>query len=576
MSISKSIKDLVWNTYNGKVYSSFCYVGCGKKISVQNFICGHVHPKSKGGDVNIENLRPICLTCNSSMSNKHMLDFVLDCGFQSNLLNELSQNNIYQDNIVDILDESQNSITKYFFEQNKHNLIISYNLIYIFDEITKLWIKSSNNQFIHYISNYLSHEIKKLIKEEDNIKILLNYKKALNSYTDIKYIECLGRQIKEIFENNNYWEKLDDCKYEINFKNGVYDLREGSFRERKREDYVTKCLNINYTDTINENINNEINKMILHISNDNVELKEFNLSWFGYCLTGETKEKKMLFVIGSSAQNGKSSLGRMFMYSLPIYSTEIDNKSFNKGYSNIYKQLYGVNKPIRFVIIEELSKNKLDYSLFQKFVDGNEILKDNKEKIIVQGKLYITSNNDLRFITDSSMAKIGLEEILTNKFLPIDEYNQCKDKTGIYQKDIEFENKFQYNDDYKMEFIRILLTYAKKYYLSGLFIPNIIKKNYKELYEENNSFKDFINNYYITTNSDKDRIHKDDLVELYNTTNKKKINWTHLMSDVKRIGLIYDRDKREFGSKKKGVIMGIKRKDCDQADDTEEKPKTLI
>jgi hypothetical protein len=37
--------------------------------------------ESKGGEMTVENLRPICATCNTSMKTEHMFDFKKRCGF---------------------------------------------------------------------------------------------------------------------------------------------------------------------------------------------------------------------------------------------------------------------------------------------------------------------------------------------------------------------------------------------------------------------------------------------------------------------------------------------------------------
>lgn len=436
--------------------------------------------------------------------------------------------------ILKILNDGQNATSTFFYEKNKDNILIANSHIYIYNDDTQLWIKSSKNKFIAFISKYLFNKIKKQInKEKENQKKILKYAKMLNKFTTTRYIDDLSKQILGIFDEIDYWDKLDNNKEEINFKNGIYNLKKGIFRKREKNDYITKYLDFDFNNTINEEINLEINKMIFNISNDDKELTQFNLNWLGYCLSGETKEKLMLFCVGYSASNGKSALGRMYHYSLPIYSTEIDNKTFNEGYSKVHKQLSNVNKPVRFVIIEELSKNKLDVNLFKKFVDGNEITNEvlygTTEKIIVQGKLYITSNNDPRFITDNGIIRRGLEEVLTNKFLKEEDYEKEKNKKGIYKRDQDFDNKFMNNNNYKMEFIRILLPHAKQYYEKGLIIPQKIKKNFKELCEENDLMKTFVDNNFEITNDTSDRIHKDDFVEIYNEINKTKLNWTHII-----------------------------------------------
>ena len=46
-----------------------------KKIDVANFHCGHVIAETKGGDLTIKNLRPICSACNSAMGTRSMNEF---------------------------------------------------------------------------------------------------------------------------------------------------------------------------------------------------------------------------------------------------------------------------------------------------------------------------------------------------------------------------------------------------------------------------------------------------------------------------------------------------------------------
>lgn len=66
-SIPKSVKESVWNKYIGpdKAYGN-CYV-CDKIIHITDFEVGHNKAVAKGGKDNLNNLRPICGTCNKSM-----------------------------------------------------------------------------------------------------------------------------------------------------------------------------------------------------------------------------------------------------------------------------------------------------------------------------------------------------------------------------------------------------------------------------------------------------------------------------------------------------------------------------
>ena len=72
--IPKRIKELVWTTYVGEVYFSKCYIlWCNNIINVFNYHTGHDIPNSKGGTLDIQNLKPICSNCNLSMGNKYTI-----------------------------------------------------------------------------------------------------------------------------------------------------------------------------------------------------------------------------------------------------------------------------------------------------------------------------------------------------------------------------------------------------------------------------------------------------------------------------------------------------------------------
>lgn len=72
--VPKRIRELVWTTYNGEVFSKKCFVSwCDNHINVFNFQVGHDIPESKGGTLEISNLKPICGNCNQSMGNKYTI-----------------------------------------------------------------------------------------------------------------------------------------------------------------------------------------------------------------------------------------------------------------------------------------------------------------------------------------------------------------------------------------------------------------------------------------------------------------------------------------------------------------------
>jgi hypothetical protein len=73
--IPKALREQVWKTNMGEKYDGKCRVTwCSNKISVFDFEVGHNIPESKGGTLELTNLRPICTRCNKSMGSQYTID----------------------------------------------------------------------------------------------------------------------------------------------------------------------------------------------------------------------------------------------------------------------------------------------------------------------------------------------------------------------------------------------------------------------------------------------------------------------------------------------------------------------
>ena len=80
-SIPKNVRNIVWNHYIGEdIIKHRCL--CCKKVLITNtnFEVGHVLSEKNGGTHEINNLRPICGSCNHSMGIENMVEFVVKYG----------------------------------------------------------------------------------------------------------------------------------------------------------------------------------------------------------------------------------------------------------------------------------------------------------------------------------------------------------------------------------------------------------------------------------------------------------------------------------------------------------------
>jgi len=76
-NIPKIKKQEIWYHYIGEdIGRTKCFCCNINDIRQLEFHCGHIIPKSKGGEMSLQNLRPICSKCNLSMGNENMIDFM--------------------------------------------------------------------------------------------------------------------------------------------------------------------------------------------------------------------------------------------------------------------------------------------------------------------------------------------------------------------------------------------------------------------------------------------------------------------------------------------------------------------
>lgn len=98
-------------------------------------------------------------------------------------------------------------------------------------------------------------------------------------------------------------QQLDANRWLLNVHNGTIDLRDGGRRDHDPRDLITKMADVEHAF---EAAATRFDRFLAQILPD-PEVREFVQRWFGYCLTGDVGEHKILFAYGAGA-NGKSTL----------------------------------------------------------------------------------------------------------------------------------------------------------------------------------------------------------------------------------------------------------------------------
>lgn len=166
-------------------------------------------------------------------------------------------------------------------------------------------------------------------------------------------------------------EHLDKNIYLINCLNGTVDLRTGELRPHKRSDLITKLVPANY------NPGAKCPAWLRHLNlimAGNKDLIEFLQRAFGYCLTGDTSERKIFIEWGTGA-NGKTVTNDAIALVLGDYAVRTPTETLlikrnDGGIPNDVARLKGA----RFVYASEAEQGKrLAESLIKDISGGDKI-----------------------------------------------------------------------------------------------------------------------------------------------------------------------------------------------------------
>tara|TARA_Y100000389_G_scaffold25043_1_gene21761 strand:+ start:302 stop:1018 length:717 start_codon:yes stop_codon:yes gene_type:complete len=177
-TIPKALKIAVWNKYIGEeIGKTKCYCCELTDITQSKFHCGHILAEANGGDLHVDNLKPICESCNKSMGTSNMLDF------KTKLIS--TNNNMEIDNIehkLNIITTEYDNIYNHIFQKRVKLKLVQPSAM----ELVINGFDSSNNIYLDTNRSFLDNIICNKIKIQPN------------EYKSLSYME------KNIFINTIY------------------------------------------------------------------------------------------------------------------------------------------------------------------------------------------------------------------------------------------------------------------------------------------------------------------------------------------------------------------------------------
>lgn len=343
--------------------------------------------------------------------------------------------------------------------QKRYNSNIKYNHV----EIGEMMLKNFpmgiyNNELYIYINGVYTNN-QKLINQhiiKCYQEATINMRKEVTNYLSI---QC-----------DNNFESLND-NY-INFKNGLYDIRNKKLLDHTSSIFTINQLPIDYDN--NPPKVKEIDEFLNRITCNNENRKQAILEIIGYSMTTSIKKQKSFIFYGKKAGNGKSTLLNILEYlngknnTSHVSLENLDNNKFSLA------EMIGKNLNISSEMTKEYLK---DVSLFKMIVTGDTVASEKKFKDRVDIKPY---------------AKL----ILTANELP-----KVADKTnGFYRRlhIILFDAEFSEEEKNNFKFEKLISKGALQYLAYISLMAYINMGNNFSNYEES---AEILNQYKIESNN---------------------------------------------------------------------------
>ena len=462
---------------------------------------------------------------------------------------------------IDKFLQSGNSIThstvaKIFFEAFNEKYVYSNGSWF---ELTEggIYIKLDKDA-ITIISKDIKQYIQKFIfnvieneSDENKRKSLWKAEKDIESNTFKK--NCV-EEAKQDFINRNLYEELNKDQTLMGFKNGIFDLKTGTFRKGLVADKVSMTTGYDYKHEVNhENI-----QFLEDLFDGYFSCKDtahYFKKHLGSLLEGGNKEEKCYFWVGSG-RNGKGTTDTMLRMSLGNYYQNLKNEFFtiaDKNSNQAHPEIVDLENCRVSMTHEPEGTTKYLTSKFKNLSGGDPL----KGRDLYESKSHefkptfkpVIQTNHLPQFTDCDFGLLQRLAVIYFPYCFVDSPTKANEK----QIDIELKQKLE---NMNMDFFHFLAKYYKLYKSEGLKEPKEIVSSISEYKKDIDSVKTFMSEAVIQTNEPKDNISSVELLQAHNNWSINKLDRNRF---AKRLGATgFELKQKKINGTNKKCVVGVK------------------
>ncbi len=435
---------------------------------------------------------------------------------------------------------------------------------YVFNDHKWKNIGKKNMDLRHNIQPKLKNLYSKLLnyyKENDYDKNKLkSLKQNIKSFDNTILKNNILTELTELYIVNknpkrNFISKLDSNTHLIGFNNGIYDLHKFEFRDGKPNDYITLSVGYDYNDKHTDKYND-----LLHFLQDiqpNKEEMDYMLTYLSIGLIGNLLE--LFTILTGCGRNGKSKLVELLKITFGDYFGNVQSQMFTRPRPDANSPDPGLLSLMKkkIVVASEPEKNSKLNSGFIKFITGRD--STTLRNCHSNDMIDFTANFITLLICNDIPETDDIDNAFSKRLRRINfntEFVMDPKKENQKKIDVNINKNF---DDWKLDFILLLIEYYKKYTETHELKPteNILKWT-NQYQEETDLYLQFLNECTEESDDDKNRVHCIALYGIfkdwfkYNNPNIKIPSNKEFINNIKKykeIKKIYTNDKMQLGIK---------------------------
>lgn len=363
----------------------------------------------------------------------------------------------------------------------------------IMEEIPKLYRKKS----IRLTQHAMEEPDNADKMDAKNAKCL----KMITALGKVPFIKGVMDACKVLFHDKNFYDKLDENRNLIAFRNGVLDLEHGIFREGRTDDYISMRAGVEYVEYEEDDDDVRDVKLYLRQVFPNPNIRDYFMGIVASCLKGGNDTKTVCFWTGNG-NNSKSVAMRMvenvfgelcmkFPRELMLMSNKVNSSGprdelvRSRGKRIAFTQEIAESEKLNVGVIKELSGSDsfTARGLFEKTI---EIKPQFTLMAALNNLPPIPSSDDA---TWNRIRVIEFQSRFPKNPAEVPESEEEQWRRYVFPCDPDFDAKFT---DMLPAFAWLLVERYKRYMVDGLKEPNEVLAATNRYRENNDVYRQFI------------------------------------------------------------------------------------